>query len=385
MQIDLNRRKLLQTGTASILIAGGATACQPAPASGPWEARTDLYTDIRLRVLSSAILAPSPHNRQPWLIDLDESEPKRLTLYPDLSRLLPETDPPNRQILIGLGAFLEAFGLAASEEGCRAEIEPYPEGVDPSRLDARPIAHICLIEDRNAQADPLFPYLRQRRTNRAPFKAQPVPKDDVRALGTALNTASTFWGGTSDPDLCATLRDLCREGWLIESATPRTHLESVALTRIGRREIEANPDGISLSGGMIGAYAALGILSRDAMKDPESRAALETVKFYNGLIDSARSFGWLATSDNDRLSQLDAGRDWLRVHLAATRGGLAFQPLSQTLQEFPEMTSLYEAVHQSVSIRAPSRIQGLFRIGYAKAPEPSPRWALQTRLIDMPD
>ncbi|MEM9601017.1 MAG: twin-arginine translocation pathway signal protein, partial [Pseudomonadota bacterium] len=102
-----------------------------------------------------------------------------------------------------------------------------------------------------------------------------------------------------------------------------------------------------------------------------------------GLIDSAQSFGWLASRNNSRTAQLSAGRDWMRIHLAATRAGIALQPLSQVLQEFPEMDALYAALHTHLGVSEPARVQGLFRLGYADAPGPSPRWPLQTRLVDL--
>ena len=63
------------------------------------------YTDPIRRALSFAILAPNPHNRQPWVVDLKSDTEAVLTC--DLQRLLPATDPISRQIVIGLGCFLE--------------------------------------------------------------------------------------------------------------------------------------------------------------------------------------------------------------------------------------------------------------------------------------
>jgi len=117
------------------------------------------------------------------------------------------------------------------------------------------------------------------------------------------------------------------------------------------------------------------------MNDKESKAYAGTIDFYNGLIDSASAFGWLRTEGNTRSDQLKAGAGWVRLHLAATRENLAMHPLSQALQEFPEMNDLYEELHDFVHITDPSRIQGLFRFGYAKFPGPAPRWSLQSRIV----
>jgi len=381
----MNRRQLMQNGTASILIIGGVPACSSHPsASAAWRYVSSTESDPRLTILASGILAPSPHNRQPWLVALSEDDASRMTLYSDLTRLLPETDPPNRQVLMGLGAFIEAVSLAASDMGRGVTVESFPEGAPEAKLDQRPIAHITLGPIGSSDADPLFSALRDRRTSRSKFEDRHVPAATLAGIGAALVSGATRWGATRDDAQCAALRDLCQAGWRIEIDTPRTHAESVALTRIGRDEISAHPDGISLFGPAIGLLSGLGILTRNKMRDPNSRAFMETHDFYSGLIDSTRSFGWLMTIDNRRTSQLAAGRDWLRLHLAATQAGVALQPLSQVLQEFPEMSALYTQTHAALSVKPPARIQGLFRLGYAKAPKPSPRWPLQTRLIDVP-
>lgn len=44
----------------------------------------------------------------------------------------------------------------------------------------------------------------------------------------------------------------------------------------------------------------------------------------------------MVTPGNDRVTQVNAGRAYARVQLAATAHGLATQPLSQALQEYAE-------------------------------------------------
>src|SRR6185503_12135618 len=110
-----------------------------------------------------ALLAPNPHNRQPWLVKLDGED--ALTLYCDLDRRLPATDPFDRQIALGCGAFLELFSIAAASEGFATEIIPFPEGEPLPRLDQRAVAHVQLIPS-GASADPAFEFILNRHTNR---------------------------------------------------------------------------------------------------------------------------------------------------------------------------------------------------------------------------
>ena len=46
------------------------------------------------------------------------------------------------------------------------------------------------------------------------------------------------------------------------------------------------------------------------------------------------------------------------------------------------MADLYNQFHQAVGVEQPARVQGLFRLGYAALPEPSPRWPVESLLID---
>ena len=103
----LDRRHVLQLFAAAPLGAALAAPASCAPADLPdptaaWRSPGAGEQDPRRHALAHAILAPNPHNMQPWLVELTGAD--SLTLRADLTRLLPATDPPNRQITIGCGA-----------------------------------------------------------------------------------------------------------------------------------------------------------------------------------------------------------------------------------------------------------------------------------------
>ncbi len=385
----VSRRTILVTGGVGVaLIGAGAYQVLHSDLSiarQPWSDAGESFGDPRLDALAYAMLAPNPHNRQPWLIRLDGAN--ALTLFCDLERLLPETDPPNRQIVIGLGAFLELLRQAAAQSGYRLEVTPFPEGEPQPVLDKRPVAHVTFIQDTDVIKDPLFGAALNRRTARLPFdQDRPVSAQALNRLDAVLPADGGEFEWVNDASNIAALKKICREGWRIEAETLRTHEESVKLMRFGEKEINENPDGISLSGPFMEGMHATGIMTREQMKDHSSRAYQGGLDFYNGLIDSAMAFGWISTGSNTRADQLNTGASWIRLQLAATRDGLAMQPLSQVLQEFPEMAEMFEEIHDFTGIRVPSdpmagRVQGLFRFGYAKSQGPAPRWPLSSRII----
>lgn len=223
-----------------------------------------------MRALSWALLAPNPHNRQPWLADLSESG--AITLHVDTDRLLPHTDPFNRQITIGLGCFLELLRMAAAEDGYRAEMTLFPLGNSATALDQRPIARIALTADSAVVRDPLFAWVPARRSNKEPYDTTRSLAPEVLTQMAAAASNGTRFGGTVDPAQVAEWRALTREALRIEVETPHTYQESVDLFRIGRREVDANPDGIDFSGPMFESMHLTGMFSRDVAADPTSFA-----------------------------------------------------------------------------------------------------------------
>ena len=66
--------------------------------------------------------------------------------------------------------------------------------------------------------------------------------------------------------------------------------------------------------------------------------------------------------------------------LLVAAAGLGLQPLSQALQEYPEMDALYRQVHDRLA-PAGGTVQMLGRIGYGPQVAPSPRWPLEAKLV----
>ncbi|CAN7216209.1 twin-arginine translocation pathway signal protein [Rhizobium sp. LjRoot98] len=378
----VTRRRFINIVGGGVVLAaasGGLWAAtrDPLAARRPWQDAGQGETDLRRRLLSFAILAPNPHNRQPWLANLSTSD--EITLYCQSDRRLPQTDPYDRQITIGLGCFLELLAQAAAEEGYHAEITLFPEGEPQPRLDARPVAHIRLVQDDAIKADPLFAQVLSRRSNKEPYDtARPVAAGKLVEIASAARTASIAY--TNDPARVAALRRLAWDAYHTEITTPRTLKESIDLVRVGRTAIEANPDGIDLSGPLIEGLSMAGLLSRQAMLDQTSTAFQQQIPVLKEPVDTARAFLWLKTAGNSRADQIAAGRDYIRLNLAATAAGVSMHPLSQALQEFAEMRPLFLAMREALVVRDNETLQMFARLGYGPAVEGAPRWPVDTRI-----
>ncbi len=381
MPHPVNRRRLLLTGAGAVVILGGSWALtrDPKQARAPWRQASEGFGDPRLDILAYAVLAPNPHNMQPWRVRLEDDN--SFTVFCDLARMLPETDPPNRQITIGFGCFLELARQAAAEKGYRAEIDYFPEGEPFPLLDERPIAHVKLMEG-GAERDPLFSGILSRRTNRLVYDRTRAPSEDDLAAITAAATSAVVAKASAEAGLVDDLRNLAMNAWRIEWTTPHTRRESIDVMRIGKKEINEKPYGLPLAGAPIEALKTIGAITPAKMDEAGAAAYEQSLSFYEKACETAMAFAWIKTATNSRRDQLDTGRAWVRTQLAATARGVAFHPLSQALQEFPEMKEHYDRAHQMLGAKDGETVQMLARLGYAGAVPPAPREALVSKIIE---
>lgn len=382
--LPLPRRRFIHLlGGGAVLAASGSLAgCSstfPEEATRPWRAAST-HTDPRRYMLAHALLAPNPHNRQPWIADL--REPGVIHLVCDGERLLPETDPYGRQILIGCGAFLELAVMAGGQRGLRVDVRLLPNGAPAGTALPRGtrVATLTLAAPGSATPDPLFPQIVRRHTAKSAY-------DNTRTLPDGLSaewqaTARQFGlsaGVLSGDAAMAPIRRITREAYEIEAVTPATWLESARLMRIGPQAIATHRDGISLNSPMVRALHGLGLF--DPMEVPQrGRSSLERVMERWDAFETGSGYLWLGSPGNDRAMQIAAGRAHVRMHLQATARGVGMHPLSQALQEFPAMMGPYDAIHRALGL-APgvATLQMLSRVGYATVPaSPAPRRDLDT-------
>jgi len=384
----LDRRKFIRLSGGGVVVAAtvasaGCSQQMPAAAVEPWRGPGQ-EADVRRWILGYAILAPHSHNLQSWLVDL--GTPDEIVLRCDLSRLLPETDPFSRQIMMSHGTFLELLDIAARERGLKAEIALFPEGAfGPGKLDQRPVARIRLAPDAAVQKDPLFAQILARHTNRSLYDLErPVPAAAWQAMTEAVKPNPLRFGfvGTDLPDVLKQHRAIAAAAWRIELTTPRTILESYKVLRVGAAEIDRYRDGLYVLDPMVVLMTRVGLFDRSKAPAPDDYATTSQIKDFDKKLDSTPGFLWMVTEGNDRATQVNAGRAYARVQLAATAQGLALQPLQQALQEYPEQARPYAEARGLLDAPSPARtVQMWARVGYAPPVDPAPRRGVAAQLV----
>jgi hypothetical protein len=366
-----SRRHVLALLASTPFAANCGGADLPDPLAG-WRSPGAGETDPRRFALAHAILAPNPHNTQAWQVALRGED--EMLLYCDLDRRLPFTDPPNRQITLGCGCFLELYRIAAAQMGRVAEVTPFPEGAPEGLLDERPVALVRFSPVANAAPDPLFEAITARRTNRNAYDvAHAVSDGDLTRVIAPLGALPVAARWANAESAVAPIRDLVWRAFDREMRTAGAQVETYQWLRFGREERARHRDGLYIDVPVPGLLRALGQLDEEDIVNPESSANRQAAADWKRKVDTAPAFLWFTTPDDTPQTRLLAGMAYARMNLAATVAGLAMHPWSQALQEYEEMADLYAESKTLLGPGAGETVQMLVRVGYAGTAEPAAR------------
>ena len=328
-----NRRALIRLVGGGVVLSAlpalnGCSGAIPSAAVEAWTSAPP-QDDIRRFMLAHGLLAPNPHNRQPWIADL--SRANEITLLCDESRLLPQTDPFGRQILIGCGAFIELAVMAAAQLGYRVEVQAFPSGAPDMKSlpGGSAVARLVITKDTAIKQDPLFTQIRRRHTNKNVYDStKTIPDTQWQALLAPAQALGLTAGAIHQGARIEQVRAITRSSYEVEMLTPRTYLESAHLMRIGGGEIAQHRDGISIASPMVNALSTFGLFNRfEVPKTGSSNYAKIMERWLP--FETGSGYFWIASPAQSRLAELNAGRAYVRSHLAAT--ALGIDPVSTQL------------------------------------------------------
>lgn len=338
----------------------------------PWAADYhEQFDDPRMQVVAHAVLAPSGHNMQPWIVELDPTDPDVLTLFVDADRLTPAVDPFARQTMVSQGTFLAYLEVAAAELGFSTTIELFPDGeYDETALAASmtalPVARITLSQDAAASTDD-YASLFLSDTNRAPYGPDALTADQIGALTELADGAPdglSLTMLTDQADLAA-LGALATVGTRIETEYAAATAESDAVFHATEQSKNDARSGFGVEGqGTSGfmKYLLQGLITIVPSINDDAAGAQRQIALTAAAVANTPAYALITTADNTRAEQVEAGILYGRFSLRARTLGLVMQPLSQVIQEYPTMAEPYAQVHAEYAPDG-GTIQMLVRVG----------------------
>jgi hypothetical protein len=366
-----SRRKVLAlagTGTLVLVVGGGVWRAADqgvfstgeGPAYEPWD---DWRTATKgpLNLVRAAILAANPHNSQPWLFHVTQTQ---IDLFANLQRNIGTVDPFLREMHLGLGCALENLELAAPANGYVAQVTLLPDASDETL-----VARIDLAKG-SAPVSDLYRAIPNRHTNRYPYDTgRPVTTASLDALQGLGNDAdvAVFW--FADATARKHVGELLVEAAHAFVADKAQDGDTARWWRGTWQDIQQHRDGITLdAAGLPDLTRAIG-----KMLPPPSQEQQDFTFLSNTAeqAQTAAAFGLLAVRNaQDRAQQLRAGRLLERMYLWATKEGLAMQPLNAVVERAAREVVLGSTTHFGNALAAlvgdPAWQTLLaFRIGYA--------------------
>ena len=339
-QRTIRRRKLIVRGGIGVLVllSGGVVwrsvdqgvfSTGEGPAYEPWE-QWRTATKGSLDLVRAAILAANPHDSQPWLFHVTETQ---IDLFADRQRNLGHIDPLLREMHIGLGCALENLLLAAAANGYVTQVTLLPDPADETF-----VARIELAPGASNVTD-LYQVIPHRHTNRYPYDntrpLAPTILDSLRALNDDTNVTVFWFTGTDEHKRIA---DLMVEAAKALVADKVQNADSNRWMRNSWQEIQQYRSGITLDAqGLSDLERIFGKVLPPLPQDQQDAFFVQSTEKQ---ARSASALGLIAVRQSqDNAQRMRAGRLWQRMHLWATVHGLAMQPMNQMAERADRETT----------------------------------------------
>lgn len=369
----MNRRDFLKLSGEGAILLGGMSmmnACSGLGRNdlpqfnGEKESMKGLEKD-EMEILYLASLAPSGHNAQPWTVRI--LEPKHWVIGSDKKRWLLAVDPENREMLLGIGAFIENLVIAAGTFGYEVGIQTIAK--NPSDSD---IADIRLKKGKPFD----FPLekIRKRRTVRSGYTGQEIKPEDLKYVTKhdaksckVLDVPSphTFYFPNNSPQ-----GKYLQEGTIAANRAQAFHdpaqEELANWIRWSNKEAKQFRDGLTSESMEIKGFAGWYV------RNFYNRESILKKSFREQTVDIASKQaktcgGWLVVTSRDSKipTLIEYGRVFENMLLKIREKMIAIHPMTQMLEE--------EAWKNKVAkeLGITGEAQWILRIGYLESyPDP---------------
>jgi len=288
-------------------------------------------------IVSSALLAPSPGNNQPWQWYYDKGN---LYLFLNKKKSSASSDFDNLFSFISLGASMENLILKAQEKGLDVCVDEFPSGKN-SPLVAKfnfYTPHLATAEKRDHKA--LSEYIHLRCSNRNGGNKEKITPSIIDNL-TSLqhSTPGAIIKIIDDRIKLKELNEVIKTCERIRFLHPELHADFFEKEiRWNNQSVESSKDGMDIRTLELSATDQAGMR---VAKEVEAITLLNKWKKGKGFekisgknLEAASAIGFIALPKHSASSYLQGGRLVERLWLSATKYQLSLQPLMAPILMF---------------------------------------------------
>jgi nitroreductase len=310
--------------------------------------------EIKEKIVSAMVLAPSAHNTQPWRFVVTEN---KVDMLVDWSRHLRVSDPTQRELFVSLGCAVTNGLVAAAHAGHHVNLVYFPDGDGKDSV----VARFLLTSGRGVQqVAALYPAVTRRRTNRHPYNGRPLTSRERTAL-TSRQEDEVFLVEKQGPK--EALADVSAQGTEQTLAQPDFKEE---LSHWVRHNWTRQADG--MPGYAMLMPAPISLISRFMVRlMPIHKQQAKKVKQQ---VMSSSAVAVVATLEDSKKEWLKTGQLLERLWLEATSAGLAASPIAAAIEAGNETRLQVQRI-----LKTNLKPQALLRIGRAAKQDlrPTPR------------
>ena len=345
-------------------------------------------------LLETAVHAPSPHNVQPWRIQIlsDATDPSALTrslhanLLIEKRRTLPKEDPTGSFIILTMGLFIEALKILAANNSLELEYElcQPPSQFTPrhiaraseellpfARLTLNPIPQTGQSAVPHCYAEEVF---FSRRTSRISLLPKPVPPDDTEGLSQLAHKWGHKYHQVTKPELIEEILARNIDALFDDLNAPDYHDEIVEWFRFTDRASQQTRDGLDYrcmnsSRTSFWLAARLSGLLQMSLTRPLFK------KTYRRQLGIVPTIGMLAGPFWEPASAFETGRFLMHFWLELAKRDLYLHPYGNLVTNKPAA----EWCRDATSV---PDIWLIFKIGFSAEPPKSYRRSVEEVLVD---
>lgn len=333
--------------------------------------------DVLEKLVSAGTFAPSIDNCQPWFFRLGSDS---IHIVLDEVRSDFFGDYGHAGSYVTIGAVIENILTAAAHYGLVPSVSYFPAEKDS------PVAVIKLKAGQPASS-PLYPFIRERCTNRKPYSRKPLPDNVMKSLSATPRPEGAVLHLIED-------RPVMKKIARLAASVDRTSFEHKLLHQGLFKWIRWNSAEAARGDGMPVGTLELNIMNRAAFRamshwpvmDFLNKFALSYAvgKVNSQLLLKASAIGFIVMDTTRPVDFLEGGRFFERVWLEAASLGLSLQPfggisflLTRLLRaqesgytgaQKKRLLSVYDGLKHIYPLDEKNGLIMLFRVGYGGRP-----------------
>jgi len=272
-------------------------------------------------------------------------------------------------MMISQGTFLEYVAVAGEKEGWHTEISLLPNGTyDESHLaesmDTKPVAKITIAKTQ-PQSSLLYNATFLPDTNREAYKADKLSSSQAAALESLSTESGASIKLFQDEENMNKISEYSLKSATIEAEVTRVMDESNVIFRANEYQKNKYRYGYSVEGqGTSGFMKNIlqGIVTLFPSMNTGKAASQNFINYTRTSVNNTPAYAMIVSTDNSRAEQVKSGMLYSKLVLTGHTFGLVMQPLSQILEEYPEMQVPYTEFKQAYAPNG-GTVQMLFRVG----------------------